>query len=620
MIAPDISPELEVRLVFSSASTADAVMGGSQPRLHEGVGGPEGVGGKERVQWVVVVKNELVNGSAAAAGTGRNRMERLYPTGLGGLLLWLIAAALIGTAPRCIVLLACQALPQVAPSQAVDTFMDSWQTCAAGSQVFSDFSADGIVFRVMVASDHAFTFIGTTMAVVAMVALGVNSISRGSRRSQRAAWLGGMAVAAPALALVGLLVRTVMVFSGEVVSFHALDSVYSLRWAFFLAAFVYLVVAVAMLMLCPNRGQSLPPEGRFDCLSSFWNVVRLLPTLGTCACCFLYIIWAESILDFFGTLFSPLGSIVAASFAIRTLNLGMRALGTQNNLPVQLVNMASLLFLSHASLAFRKFVMDESGDQLSKLFINFLTLGAVETVARCGSFVFHALTLAVHMQYTYNDAKLSRNSINTMTLDGLLEVHGVVERRVDHFAVYQWVDQFVEVFLCIMIAAQELSAPVWSLYRTWLSVEAWHHRAPSMLASAAIQMGVELVVDGLVWHTGRRMVPFDVSRAFRRVLARRFTAVFVLGVMLMHSVAYFPNCMVCRWPVHCVLFTECLFDGEVMVNGQNACSSKMHNRTNYAEQVLLERRSHAQGEILPEQLGCGRQDGVDCFGLESSKL
>ena len=75
--------------------------------------------------------------------------------------------------------------------------------------------------------------------------------------------------------------------------------------------------------------------------------------------------------------------------------------------------------------------------------------------------------------------------------------------------------------------------------------------------------------------------------------------------------------MSCRYPVHCVAFTECLFDGKVMINGENKCTRGVRilsNETGYTEIVLQEMRSRTQVDVSPEQLGCGRQR-VSCSGL-----
>ena len=129
-------------------------------------------------------------------------------------------------------------------------------------------------------------------------------------------------------------------------------------------------------------------------------------------------------------------------------------------------------------------------------------------------------------------------------------------------------------------------------------------------------MGVEFLVDLLIWRLCFHRLAWDLPQVTRRILFKKPVAVFTIGLMLIHSLNFFPNCMTCSWPVHCLAFTECLFDGKVMINGENACTTTLANRTNYAEIVLQETRLRTQVEISPEQLACGRLD-VDCFGLEA---
>ena len=127
-------------------------------------------------------------------------------------------------------------------------------------------------------------------------------------------------------------------------------------------------------------------------------------------------------------------------------------------------------------------------------------------------------------------------------------------------------------------------------------------------------MGVEFLVDLLIWHLCFRRLAWNLPQVTRRVLFKKSVAAFTMGLMLTHAVNFLPNCMSCRWPVHCVAFTECLFDGKVMINGENKCATVLSNRTGYSEIVLQEMRSRTQVEVSPEQLGCGRQH-VSCNGL-----
>jgi len=77
-----------------------------------------------------------------------------HALGFAGSYLLFYAVSLVGVIPRCTVLLASHALPQAHASQAVTGFWDLWQSCADPANAFSDFSSRGIVYKVLVGSDH----------------------------------------------------------------------------------------------------------------------------------------------------------------------------------------------------------------------------------------------------------------------------------------------------------------------------------------------------------------------------------------------------------------------------------------------------------------------------------
>ena len=47
----------------------------------------------------------------------------------------------------------------------------------------------------------------------------------------------------------------------------------------------------------------------------------------------------------------------------------------------------------------------------------------------------------------------------------------------------------------------------------------------------------------------------------------------MMGLMTWHSVAFWPKCQECSYPMRCLLFTLCLRDGVVTVNGTNMCQN-----------------------------------------------
>ena len=297
-------------------------------------------------------------------------------------------------------------------------------------------------------------------------------------------------------------------------------------------------------------------------------------------------------------------SIMAASCVCRGLNVLVRWLvACDTSLPVHVANVLSLLLLSYASLAIRRIILDESNQNPSTLLVNCLKLASVEVVGRSVSYCLHIGVLGMHMQH-----------LNTLTLGQLVDLSIAVQRRVDGISSHMLVDQFVEIFVFVMITSQDLSAPFWSYIRVWKSADAWGARLPFILAEGAIQMGVEFAVDLVIWRLCFSWLDWDFPHVIRRVLLTKPAAVLTMGLMLMHSLNFFPNCLKCSWPVHCLVFSECLFDGNVMINGENACTTTLRNTTNYAAIVVQETRARTQVQISAAQLGCGRSH-VDCFGL-----
>ena len=88
-------------------------------------------------------------------------------------------------------LLASHALPQAHASQAVTGFWDLWQSCADPANAFSDFSSRGIVYKVLVGSDHVLFGLGMMLACVAILYLTFPEACK----SRRGAWRLGTSAA-----------------------------------------------------------------------------------------------------------------------------------------------------------------------------------------------------------------------------------------------------------------------------------------------------------------------------------------------------------------------------------------------------------------------------------------
>ena len=122
--------------------------------------------------------------------SGRAR-RRENTNGFAGSYLLFYAVSLVGVIPRCAVLLASHALPQAHASQAVTGFWDLWQSCADPANAFSDFSSRGIVYKVLVGSDHVLFGLGMMLACVAILYLTFPEACK----SRRGAWRLGTSAA-----------------------------------------------------------------------------------------------------------------------------------------------------------------------------------------------------------------------------------------------------------------------------------------------------------------------------------------------------------------------------------------------------------------------------------------
>ena len=239
----------------------------------------------------------------------------------------------------------------------------------------------------------------------------------------------------------------------------------------------------------------------------------------------------REVLSFFEALSeSRIFSVVAASGLCRGLNFLVRWLVNRDkSLPVHVANVLSMLLLTYdVSVTIRRIILYQS-QSLSALLVNCLTLASVEVVSRSLTYFGQIITLGFRMQH-----------LNTRTLGELVDLHTAVQRSVDGITLYMFVDQFVEIFVFVMITSQDMSAPIWSSFRVWRSVEAWDARIPFIFAEGAIQMGVEFLVDLLTWHLCFRRLAWNLPRVTRRVLFKKPVAVFTMGLMLTHVVNFLP--------------------------------------------------------------------------------
>jgi hypothetical protein len=334
-----------------------------------------------------------------------------HALGFAGSYLLFYAVSLVGVIPRCTVLLASHALPQAHASQAVTGFWDLWQSCADPANAFSDFSSRGIVYKVLVGSDHVLFGLGMMLACVAILYLTFPEACK----SRRGAWRLGTSAALLfllwALYFVGVLWT---LLADNNITPAALDGLDWMRPLFAVVTFAsthvgYVYVATTfssnIWQCCMNRC----PGARSVVRSVFWRkICAVVAVAGT----FTFLARITAVLYFFEALFeSRISSVVAASGLCRGLNFLVRWLVNRDtSLPVHIANVFSMLLLSYVSVTIRKIILYQS-QNLSALLVNCLTLASVEVVSRSLTYSCQIIMLGFRMQH-----------LNTRTLGELVDL------------------------------------------------------------------------------------------------------------------------------------------------------------------------------------------------------
>ena len=271
--------------------------------------------------------------------SGRARRSK-NTNGFAGSYLLFYAVSLVGVIPRCTVLLASHALPQAHASQAVTGFWDFWQSCADPANAFSDFSSRGIVYKVLVGSDHVFFGLGMMLACVAILYLTFPEACK----SRRGAWRLGTSAAVLFLLWALYFVGVLSTLLADNITPAALDGLNWMRALFAVVTFAstyvgYVYVATTFTNIwqsCMNRC----PGARSVVRSVFWSKLCVVVAVaGT----FPFVARTTAVLYIFEALFeSRIFSVVAASGLSRGLNFLVRWLVNRDtSLPVHIVFHAS---------------------------------------------------------------------------------------------------------------------------------------------------------------------------------------------------------------------------------------------------------------------------------------
>lgn len=217
------------------------------------------------------------------------------------------------------------------------------------------------------------------------------------------------------------------------------------------------------------------------------------------------------------------------------------------------------------------------------------------------------------------------SKMNRKTLcepDGLLDSCLALERARGVTMTVLLVDQCSEICVCVLIALQDATLPVWTQYTVWLAHDKFVARAGRVLTIFGIQMLIETAIDWLV-HTWiySKLDGATMSAYMKRFVLNRSMVVFAVSLVAHMSIAFWPKCLRCDDPVNCLAFTECLRSGVVEVNGDDYCTKYPRNVTNLGNIVLA--ISHPWTNVSYADLGCDRTPAMSCayaFDSRDSEL
>ena len=205
--------------------------------------------------------------------------------------------------------------------------------------------------------------------------------------------------------------------------------------------------------------------------------------------------------------------------------------------------------------------------------------------------------------------ELQQARLNTMTLDPILDRLAAVNHRMQYQYVHWGADQVAEICAIFHIFGLDLALPVWSQYRVWQSLEAFQARHWDVTAIAVIQLSLEILFCICFVEACKRWFHISpVTHVFRTLLQRPLWT-FMLGTVMTMSVGFWPRCQLCKYPYTCMIYHECLRDGEVIIGGVNAC--KHHFNMTLIEDALWMREYNGMNATT---MGCLRDD-VDCDRL-----
>mmetsp|Transcript_30045 Transcript_30045/g.48432 ORF Transcript_30045/g.48432 Transcript_30045/m.48432 type:complete len:549 (+) Transcript_30045:328-1974(+) len=501
-----------------------------------------------------------------------------------------ILAAILGAIPRCIALLLIRTMDQVDVSTTVSSFKQLWAVCKEPSTTFSEHSPGGAVFKAMVISDHFFYYLGLCIAFHAAVSI----LPSFNHRVGRLLDVGVLTLQP---------INGIVAFGSILSRFFQSDpstadmlSGGGIR-SLFTVAMQLLFTMYCVIVLFLNWRYRPSTDTRTSWLllvkanGVFFVTVSMILTL-TSLVNDLTGLLQRMVGDYMGLI---LQLILSKCLLILLRNTTWRSRSRDANHlsgSLHIVTMLTFLLATSVGMATRRTFRRVGNDSLMYSVYASLGHSVVELMSRFFLASSHLLRSALVIQEA---------GLNTCTLHQIVQRAHTLEQYVDMNYTFLWVDQFAEISVIMVIAAQDLCRPIWSasehLHQTsWMTT----------LCILGIQLGIEVGVDWCVLYTCYRTILRDPTTALLRTVSTPMLMTFFFGITIWHSLTFWPRCQLCKFPTYCLYFTECLRDGVVMINGSNFCQ----NSVRHTEEFTLKLMEMTQ--MKTTDLACERAD-VDCW-------
>jgi hypothetical protein len=556
---------------------------------------------------------------------------------VASLFLCFITASLAAALPRVIALLSINGLVEQAPMpQALDDFKTMWAPCKDPKNLFPAYSSGGQFYKFLDTAGAAFAEIGSTIAGMSFLHAWIflDHIPNGTLQRRIFSIVFGLAFAGNVacwtwwienhLALhqtVGVGIEGNKTTdetraawdrrSDHLPGLAALDQTHlALGYSFQYSWSISLLSGTGVLLMrwvLRLKGASKPWSWRH----LLRYALRLL-LFGMAS--YIQVWYLDYITDFYSEATHILYPLLCAKCGTALMRfLVIRYLDELGSVHLQLANMWLFVVESTTSVYVRVLGWGRAaGPMGSGLFQGSdLWNTLVVSMCICGlETIVFSLSAWANIQRCYFQCF---KNINERTLEGILGAHRRYLRQMDVFYGHLVVGEFSEVSVCVLISVYQLAAPVWNQVGTWSAfADQSGFRIWGIFLSLCIRLCFQIGSGIGFFYVGNRILPFDFKIIYQTILRRR-AVFFFFGVMMSHTLNFWPKCQTCELPQVCLVYTECLKHGSVILDGRDACSYKNFVWTADALDTLL-----TTTNVSMTDMACERDD-VTCYDAEDLK-